>query len=143
MNQVARWSDFDVALRGSPAPGVAIHDPRRELRIGAIIAVLFFVLFVGWAAFAPMDAAAYAPGQLQVFGQRQSVQHRDGGIVAAIHVREGQKVRAGDVLIELSGGARAGLVCDGIRRHRTRAAARPTTPACRDRYPVSPARRPR
>ena len=104
MNQVARWSDFDVALRGSPAPGVAIHDPRRELRIGAIIAVLFFVLFVGWAAFAPMDAAAYAPGQLQVFGQRQSVQHRDGGIVAAIHVREGQKVRAGDVLIELSGG---------------------------------------
>ena len=64
---------------------------------------MFFVLFLGWAAFAPMDAAAYAPGQLQVSGQRQSVQHRDGGIVSAIHVREGQKVRAGDVLIELSG----------------------------------------
>jgi HlyD family secretion protein len=50
-----------------------------------------------------MDAAAYAPGQLQVSGQRQTVQHRNGGTVAAIHVREGQQVRAGDVLIELKG----------------------------------------
>jgi HlyD family secretion protein len=65
--------------------------------------VLFFIVFLGWAALAPMDAAAYAPGHLQVSGQRQSVQHRDGGIVAAIHVREGQKVRAGEVLIELKG----------------------------------------
>jgi len=82
---------------------IGIDDPSPELRIGAIVAVLFFVLFVGWAAFAPMDAAAFAAGQLQVSGQRQSVQHRDGGVVAAIHVREGQMVHAGDVLIELKG----------------------------------------
>lgn len=104
MNQVSRWKDFDLTGRASPAGDLAIDDPRRELRIGAVVAAFFFVLFLGWAAFTPMDAAAYAPGQLQVSGQRQSVQHRDGGIVAAIHVREGQKVRAGDVLIELSGG---------------------------------------
>jgi HlyD family secretion protein len=60
-------------------------------------------LFLGWAAFAPMDAAAFAPGQLQVSGQRQSIQHRDGGVIAALHVREGQSVRAGEVLIELKG----------------------------------------
>ena len=35
-------------------------------------------------------------------GNRQSVQHRDGGVVSAIHVREGQHVRAGEVLVELS-----------------------------------------
>jgi HlyD family secretion protein len=103
MNQVIRWEDFDVTARPLPADDRAIADPRRELWIGAIVAAFFFILLLGWAAFAPMDAAAHVSGQLQVSGQRQSVQHRDGGIVAAIHVREGQQVRAGDVLIELKG----------------------------------------
>jgi HlyD family secretion protein len=103
MNQITRWSDFDVETLAASKRTFAIDDPRRELCIGAVVATLFFVVFVGWAAFAPLDAAVYAPGQLQVSGQRQTVQHRDGGIVAAIHVREGQKVRAGEVLIELKG----------------------------------------
>jgi len=79
-------------------------DPRKELRVGGVIAFAFFVVFLGWAAFAPLDAAAFASGQLQVSGQRQAVQHREGGIVSGIRVKEGQKVRAGDVLIELDGG---------------------------------------
>ena len=46
--------------------------------------------------------ASMPPGTIAVSGNRQSVQHRDGGVVTAIHVREGQHVRAGEVLIELS-----------------------------------------
>ena len=82
---------------------IANDDAGREVRLGVIVAALFFVLFLGWAAFAPLDSAAYANGQLVVSGQRQSVQHRDGGVVAAIHVVEGQRVRKGDTLIELAG----------------------------------------
>ena len=103
MNRINYWNELDLVGFARPASGLAISDARRELRIGGLVAAMFFVLFLGWAAFAPMDAAVYAPGQMQVSGQRQSVQHRDGGIVAAIHVREGQVVRAGDVLIELKG----------------------------------------
>src|SRR3546814_792958 len=66
--------------------------PDRDMRTGAIIAVLFFVLFLGWAAFARLDAAAYAPGRLTVAGQRQAVPHRDGGVVGAIFYKEGQLV---------------------------------------------------
>ena len=58
-----------------------LADPGRDIRNGAIIAFAFFVLFLGWAAFARLDAAAYAPGVLEVSGQRQTVQHRDGGVV--------------------------------------------------------------
>ena len=87
----------------SPAPDEAPDDPRRDVRVGIIVAGLFFVLFLGWAAFAPLDAAAYAQGQLVVSGQRQSVQHRDGGVVAAIKVAEGRQVDKGDLLIELAG----------------------------------------
>lgn len=86
----------DVALAG-------LADPRREIRTGAIIAGLFFIVFLGWAAFARLDAAAYATGTLTVSGQRQTVQHRDGGVVGAIMVKEGQRVRRGDVLISLAG----------------------------------------
>lgn len=84
----------------SAAPPVA--DPRSDIRIGLIIAVLFFVVFVGWAAFARLDAAAYAQGTLVVSGQRQSVQHRDGGVVGTIYVREGQRVERGQLLMELA-----------------------------------------
>ena len=84
-----------------PRPAVAV-DPRSEIRGGLAVAAAFFLLFLGWAAFARLDAAALAPGRTTVAGQRQSVQHRDGGIVAAILVKEGQTVRQGDVLIRLA-----------------------------------------
>lgn len=83
-------------------PEASAGDPERDIRQGTIIAVLFFVLFLGWAAFMPLDAGVYAQGQIAVAGNRQSVQHRDGGTINAINVREGQHVKAGDVLIELS-----------------------------------------
>ena len=90
-------------LGGAPdADDAMVADPSRDIRRGLIIAALFFVLFLGWAAFARLDAAAYAPGTLVVSGQRQSVQHRDGGVVDAIYVREGQRVTRGQVLIRLA-----------------------------------------
>jgi len=79
-----------------------IGDPKPEIRMGAIAAVLFFVLFLGWAALVPLDAGVHASGTIVVSGNRQSVQHRDGGVVTALHVREGQHVNAGDILVELS-----------------------------------------
>ncbi len=88
---------------GDPRPDpAAAADPARDIRAGLIIAALFFVVFLGWAAFVRLDAAAYAPGVLVVSGQRQSVQHRDGGVVGRIYVREGQRVVRGQLLMQLS-----------------------------------------
>jgi len=90
------------ALVLSGLPETDAGDPTREIRIGIRVAIAFFVIFLGWAALMPLDAGVHAAGQIAVMGNRQSVQHRDGGVVSAIHVREGQHVRAGDVLVELS-----------------------------------------
>ena len=79
-------------------------DPKSELRVGGLIAILFFGVFLGWAAFFPLDAGAYARGVVTVSGNRQAVQHRDGGVVSALHVREGQFVTKGQVLLEISAG---------------------------------------
>jgi HlyD family secretion protein len=77
-------------------------DARREIRFGGIVMVSFFVIFLGWAALAPLDAGVVAPGVVTVSGSRQTVQHREGGVIAQILVEEGDQVDAGDVLIELS-----------------------------------------
>lgn len=89
-----------------PAAGPEGPDdsPRGELLVGGAIIALFFVLFLGWAAFAPLDAGAFASGQVSVSGNRQAVQHRDGGVVSALHVAEGDTVEAGQILIEVAGG---------------------------------------
>lgn len=75
---------------------------RGEMRIGLFALLAFFVGFGGWAALAPLDAAVSAPGVVVVSGNRQTVQHREGGIIAKLNVREGQRVNQGDTLIELS-----------------------------------------
>lgn len=91
-----------LAPAGHPGT-LAIEDsPEQEIRAGLIIAGVFFLLFLGWAAFARMDAAAYAMGRVTVSGQRQTVQHRDGGVVDAIFVKEGERVRKGQVLVRLA-----------------------------------------
>lgn len=77
-------------------------DARKEIRFGVGVFASFFVLFLGWAAFAPLDAAVVAPGVVVVSGARQTVQHRDGGIVSDILVEDGQRVVQGEILIELS-----------------------------------------
>lgn len=73
-----------------------------ELRIGLWVAGVFFIGFLGWAALAPLDAGAYAPGVVVVSGSRQAVQHREGGVISALRVQEGDIVRQGQVLVEIN-----------------------------------------
>ncbi len=80
----------------------AADRPHRELRIGGAIVALFFLGLLGWAAQTPLDAGAYAQGVIAVSGNRQAVQHRDGGIVTALHVAEGQTVTKGQALLKIS-----------------------------------------
>ncbi len=40
-------------------------------------------------------------GVVVVSGNRQTVQHRDGGIISRLAVREGDQVQQGQILIEL------------------------------------------
>lgn len=87
-----------------PDPQMLSDSPRNELRIGTAVAGAFFVGFLGWAALTPLDAGAYASGVIAVSGNRQAVQHRDGGVVSAIHVQEGETVSKGEVLVELGAG---------------------------------------
>lgn len=82
-----------------------IFDPQDKskgvARFGYAIIIITFGVLGLWAAFAPLDAAVIAHGSLSNETSRKSVQHLEGGIVRAIHVREGQEVKKGQLLFEL------------------------------------------
>lgn len=84
------------------ATPLADDSGRSEIRAGLIALVLFFGVFLGWAAFAPLDAAVTAPGVVVVSGNRQTVQHPEGGVISRLAVDEGDRVHQGQVLIELA-----------------------------------------
>lgn len=73
----------------------------RPALAGWLIIALFFGGLFAWAGFAPLNGAVVASGVVKVEGNRKSLQHLDGGIVRALHVREGDRVKPGDVLIVL------------------------------------------
>ena len=60
---------------------------------------------VAWAATADLDQVAVASGTVVPQGEVRVVQHLEGGIVTAIHVREGDTVAAGQPLIQLDLGS--------------------------------------
>jgi HlyD family type I secretion membrane fusion protein len=68
---------------------------------GMVITLIGFGGFGAWAALAPLASAAMAPGIITVDSSRKTVQHLDGGIIAEILVREGDRVQAGQVLMRL------------------------------------------
>jgi hemolysin D len=68
--------------------------------IGASIIAVFSVALV-WASLGTVDIVATATGKIVPGGRTKLIQPFETGVVRAIHVRDGQNVRAGDVLIEL------------------------------------------
>jgi len=70
-------------------------------RIGLTMFILVFVVFGGWAAIAPLDGAAYAPGQVTVKTYKKAVQHLEGGLVSSILAQNGDIVQAGEALLEM------------------------------------------
>jgi membrane fusion protein, adhesin transport system len=57
--------------------------------------------FIGWASFAEIDQVSRATGQVIPSGRVQIVQSTDGGVIEAINVKEGDRVRKGQVLVTL------------------------------------------
>jgi HlyD family secretion protein len=83
MNDASRWS------------------ARTPITIGITALLILLGGFGFWAVEANIAGAIIAPGRIEVDQNRQVLQHQDGGVVAAVSVREGARVKRGDVLLRL------------------------------------------
>lgn len=72
-------------------------------RVTMWLLILFATLTVLWSVFGRVDIVATAQGKIIPSDGTQMVQPIGTATVKAIHVREGQAVRAGDLLVELDG----------------------------------------
>jgi HlyD family type I secretion membrane fusion protein len=93
---------FRTELRATPGQHSGPNDPiGRIALVGWLIIAAFFGGLGTWAVTAPLNGAVVANAVIKIDGNRKSVQHLDGGIVKELHVREGDRVLAGDLLIVL------------------------------------------
>ena len=67
----------------------------------ALTIAAVFALALSWACIGTVDIVATAPGKIIPSGRTKLIQPFESGVVRAIHVRDGQSVKAGDLLIEL------------------------------------------
>lgn len=78
-----------------------LQTARGVIIIGLAITGVGFVGVGGWAATSSLASGSIASGVVAVSSSRQTVQHLEGGIIAKIHVREGEQIDAGDILVTL------------------------------------------
>jgi len=87
--------------RGAGMPPAPPTSARAPIMAGLFLIVLVLGGFLAWAATTPIASAVVAPGTVVVQSHRREIQHLDGGQVAAVNVREGERVEAGQLLIAL------------------------------------------
>jgi len=84
------------------APVEVNTDARAYARMGWLIVLLGVGGFLLWALFAPLDKGVPMSGTVAKESNRQAVQHQAGGTIAQILVRDGDVVKAGQVLVRMN-----------------------------------------
>jgi HlyD family secretion protein len=74
---------------------------RRHLLVAVVVVSILIVGVGGWGATAVISGAVVASGSLVVDSNVKKVQHLTGGIVGELRVRDGDRVRAGDIVVRL------------------------------------------
>ncbi len=77
-------------------------DATSYARLGWLIVLLGFGGFVLWAMLAPLDQGVPLSGTVSVATNRKVIQYQSGGTVDSILVKDGDKVKAGQVLLQMN-----------------------------------------
>ena len=82
-----------------------VPGSRKSIRLHLIVGLAVVTLLTcgigGWAATAQISGALIAPGSIVVDSNVKKVQHPTGGVVGEVRARDGDRVKAGDVVVRL------------------------------------------
>ena len=84
-----------------PAASEMDRSIRRHLGAGALLVAVLIIGVGGWTAVTDISGAVIAGGSLVVDSNVKKVQHPTGGIVGELSARDGDRVKAGDILVRL------------------------------------------
>jgi HlyD family secretion protein len=74
---------------------------RLHVVAGAVVVAVLTIGVGGWAATTDVSSALIAPGSIVVDSNVKKVQHPTGGIVGEVRVRDGDRVKSGDIVVRL------------------------------------------
>lgn len=94
----ARREDADFM---DEVEAVERQGPRLFAHLLLVVVAAFFVVFVAWASWAALEEVTRGEGRVIPSRQVQVVQNLEGGILAAMHVREGEIVDEGQPLLRI------------------------------------------
>ena len=103
--------------------------PSPAPRLAALLIVAFVLLTIAWSVVGRLDVMATARGKIVPGSGSKIVQSAETAVVRSIHVKDGQAVSAGDVLVELDASLqdadrrRVGIELDAARLQVARATA--------------------
>lgn len=109
---------IDTAQTSVGMNQVVIHErlgdmaPPRRSRMTLYVAVLGLIAMVAWAAVGKVDQVTRTQAQVIASERTQVVQSPDGGVLAQLHVKEGDVVKAGQLLVTLQKARAAAAVSD-------------------------------
>jgi len=86
-----------------PAEAVLSTEIKSVTFFGMSVIAVFITAIMIWSSTASLSGAVIASGVVEVEGSRKTIQHLEGGIISDIRVQDGDRVKAGDVLIVLDG----------------------------------------
>ena len=97
LNKISYYSKF--VLRET----FSYDIENRERMTSQFLFIIFgiFVIGIFWSVLAELDQVVSAQGKVISSGRLQVVEHFEGGRVQKIHVKTGQEVNSGDLLISL------------------------------------------
>lgn len=78
-----------------------ITNSGRAARVGLWTLAIGLGGFLVWASLAPLDEGVPTQGMVSIDTKRRTVQHLQGGMVQEVLVREGEQVKAGQLLVRL------------------------------------------
>jgi HlyD family secretion protein len=78
-----------------------VQAARAPILFGTYVIIIFFGFGGLWTSLAPLDSAAHAIGTVMSSTNKKTLQHPRGGTIKAIHVQQGDHVKAGQPIVEL------------------------------------------
>ncbi len=77
------------------------HSLRRNLVLGIGAVTILFAIIFGWGTLTEISGAVIAPGKLVADSNVKKVQHPTGGVVGDLRVKDGDRVKKGDIVVRL------------------------------------------
>lgn len=99
-NQPLEFQENDYEFMNSLSAAILTKSPSR---VSTVLKIWLFSIFafILWASFASIDEITRGNGDVVPYGQNQLIQNLEGGIVESILIKEGENVKAGQVILKI------------------------------------------